>query len=387
MDGIMMSLLAAREQRLLINLYQKDVEDFYTGYVQMVAPDGVVLHTYSDAGLADGAAYVALGAIDSIEVAGADLSAMQYRIAKSADKAFSAMPATPLRLPLNDESPLLYQVAENMRRTGQAVVVVSMDAENYLEGQIESVSQNALVMKVFNKFNYSDHRQMTIDFSSLTVLEFEGYDLMLESVLLSQSDRLQHEPTSRYRNNGQLGKIFKIVRDAGQLIAVITRVNSDNFYVGRVRAVSSEFVVMSMLDMAGQFGGYAILRLRNINFVLTDADYVQTVAFYEGWAAKQHFAQAPGLNRAREFSDGADYLADIVSEAEIMGKVLRVRSAEHSDAVNGRITATTATGFTLKPFGQSEETEEITFRYEQVLDLTFDSIYAFLQEEWLRDNE
>ena len=97
MDGIMMSLLAAKEQRLLINLYQKDVEDFYTGYVQAVAGDGVVLNTYSDAGLADGAAYVTLGAIDSIEVAGADLNTMQYRIAKSSDKSFSAMPAAQQR--------------------------------------------------------------------------------------------------------------------------------------------------------------------------------------------------------------------------------------------------------------------------------------------------
>lgn len=386
MDGIMMSLLAAKEQRLLINLYQKDVEDFYTGYVQAVAGDGVVLNTYIDAGLADGAAYVTLGAIDSIEVAGADLNTMQYRIAKSSDKSFSAMPAAPLRLPLNADNPLLYQVAENMRRTGQAVVVVSLDAENYLEGQIVEVSDSALVLKVFNKFNYSDHRQLTVDFSSLTVLEFEGYDLMLESVLLSQRGQLQHESTSRYRNNGQLGKIFKIVRDAEQLVAVITRMNNDNFYVGRVRAVSNEFVVMAMLDMSGQFGGYAIIRLRNINFVLTDSDYVQTVAFYEGWAKKQHFAQAPGLNRAREFNDDADFLADIVAEAEIMGKVLRVRSAEQGEPVNGSISATTDKGFTLKPFGQPEA-EEISFRYEQVLDLTFDSVYAFLQEEWLRDSE
>jgi hypothetical protein len=113
---------------------------------------------------------------------------------------------------------------------------------------------------------------------------------------------------------------------------------------------------------------------------------VQTVAFYEAWATKQHFAQAPGLNRAREFNDDADLLADIVAEAEIMGKVLRVRSAEQSDPVNGSIVATTDKGFTLKPFGQSDA-EDISFRYEQVLDLTFDSVYAFLQEEWLRDSE
>ncbi|WDF82621.1 hypothetical protein PQ472_12115 [Lacticaseibacillus pabuli] len=386
MDAIIMSLMAAREQHLLINVYQTDVTDFYTGYVEAVADDGVVLQTYNDAGLADGSAYVARIAIDSIEVGGPDIDMISYRMQKSADHGFTAMPAAPLRLPLNADNPLLYQVAENMRRSGQAVVVVSLDSENYLEGQITTVTQTSLQLEVFNKFNYSDKRTVTLDFNSVCSLEFEGYDLFLESVLLSHRSDLQHEPTSRYRNSGQMGKILPVVRDSKQLVAIITRVNTDNFYVGRVQAVSDDFVVMQMLDMAGQFGGYALIRLRNIAYLLTDSDYVQTISFYEGWAEKQHFVQAPGLNRRREFTDGADFLEDILQEADIMGKVLRVRSAQTVDAVQGRVVEVTDNGFGIEPVGDGSEATT-TFKNSEVLDVTFDSVYGYLQEEWLRDND
>lgn len=384
MDPVSASLKTARDQHLMINIYQNDVSDFYTGYVQSVADDGVVLRTYNDAGLADGAAYVARMAIDTIELGGPDIDMMTYRINKSAERGFSAMPAAPLRLPLNDENPLLYQVAENMRRTGQAVVAISLDSENYLEGQIMAVTETTLTMSVFNKFNYADKREVTLDFNGICALEYEGYDLFLESILMAHRSELRHQPASRYRNQGQLGKILPVVRDADQLVAIITRVNTDNFYVGRIRAVSHDFVVMAMLDMAGQFGGYAIIRLRNINYLLTDSDYVQVIRFYEAWAAKQHFVQAPTLNRSREFEDDGDYLQDIVSEAEIMGKVLRVRSAQTVEAVVGTVADVTDTEFTIVPGAGAQP---VTFKFIEVLDLTFDSIYGYLQEEWLREQE
>jgi len=386
MDAIIMSLRAAHEQHLLINVYQTEVTDFYTGYVEAVADDGVVLRTYNDAGLADGSAYIARIAIDSIEVGGPDIDMISYRIEKSADHSFMAMPAAPLRLPLNAENPLLYQVAENMRRSGQAVVVVTLDSENYLEGQVTAVTQTSLEMAVFNKFNYSDKRTITLDFNSICSFEFEGYDLFLESILLSHRSDLKHEPTSRYRNSGQMNKILPVVRDSKQLVAIITRVNTDNFYVGRVQATNAEFVVLQMLDMAGQFGGYALIRLRNIAYLLTDSDYIQTIVFYEGWADKQHFVQAPGLNRRREFTDGADFLQDIVQEGDIMGKVLRVRSAQTVEAIQGKVVNVTDSSFDIEPIATGTEAAT-TFKNSEVLDVTFDSVYGYLQEEWLRDND
>lgn len=384
MDGIGLSLRTAQSQHLLVNIYQRDVEDFYTGYVQAVAEDGVVLRTYNDAGLADGSAFVALAVIDSIEVAGADIDTMTYRMARSKEKGFTAVPAAPLRLPLNGESPLLYQVAENMRRSGQVVMAVTMDSEPYLEGQITAVGEDSLQLNVFNKFNYSDQRSLQIDFTNLCALEFEGYDLFLETALVAKRPQLRHLARSRYNDPLGFKDLLRIVQKSGQLLAIITRVNNDNFFVGRVQTISGNFAVLSLLDMAGQFGGYALIRVRNISAVITDSDYLQTIRFYETWAQEHHFMQAPALNRGREFSADEDVLRTIVAEAEIIGRVLRVRSAAVPEAVTGSVSAVTDDGFTVVPLG-APAGEGTVFKYVQVLDVSFDSIYTYLQEEWLRD--
>lgn len=36
MDAILMSLMTALNEHLLINVYQRDTDDFYTGYVQVL---------------------------------------------------------------------------------------------------------------------------------------------------------------------------------------------------------------------------------------------------------------------------------------------------------------------------------------------------------------
>ena len=43
MDAILMSLMTALNEHLLINVYQRDTDDFYTGYVQVLGHDAVVL--------------------------------------------------------------------------------------------------------------------------------------------------------------------------------------------------------------------------------------------------------------------------------------------------------------------------------------------------------
>lgn len=80
MDAILMSLMTARLEHLLIHVYQRDTDDFYTGYVQVLGLDAVVLGTYNDTGIADGCALIAFTAIELVEFAGDDLEHMNFRI-------------------------------------------------------------------------------------------------------------------------------------------------------------------------------------------------------------------------------------------------------------------------------------------------------------------
>ncbi len=388
MNNFVMSLMTARTQHLLINVYQHDLEDFYTGYVQAVAADGVVLRTYSDAGLADGNAFVALQAIASIEVSGADLENMAYRIATADELHFRAVPAPSLAMPLQSETPLLYQVAENMRRTGQAVLCVSSDNDNYLEGQVVAVHEDRLEMSVFNKFNYTDRRRIQLDFASIQVLEYEGYDLTLETALLTQKGLLTHVPTKRYMNQNHTEKILQAAKESGSLIAVLTRQNFENFYVGRVITVNSEWVVMRLLDMAGQFGGYTLLRVSAVHSIIIASDYLQTVDFYERWGQSHSFIQVPILNQEREFDPDTDLLGDLLSEGEIFGRVYRVRGVQDTgvDPIMGTPSGVTGDSFTIIPTGATPDAGQ-TFRNGEVLSMSFGNVYTFLQERWIEDRE
>lgn len=384
MDGIVMTLKTARTQHLLINVYQADVDDFYTGYVLAVAEDGVVLQTYSDAGMPDGTAFVTLRAIASIEVSGPDLENMIYRIQTAEELHFRATPYPALAIPLRDDSPLLYQVAENLRRTGQAAMCVTLDSESYLEGQILAVHEDHLEMSVFNKFNFTDRRRIQIDFGSLQVLEYEGYDLAIETALLTQKGMLTHTPTKRYMNNDNADQILQAARETDQLVAVLTKQNFENFYVGRVITVNRQWVIMRLLDMAGQFGGYTLLRLSAVHSIIAASDYLTTVDFYERYGQAHSFTQVPVLNQEREFDADADLLSDLLNEGEIFGRVYRVRSLKDTgmEPIMGTPSAVAGDSFTIIPTGADADAGQ-TFKNNDIQALSFGNVYTFLQEQWL----
>lgn len=385
MNTLIQNLRSAKQQHLLINIYQRDSEDFYTGYVQMVGDDGVVVATYNDAGLADGAALITYEAIDSIEIGGPDIDSMEFRIAAATKEDFRALPAAPLALPLNNESPVAYQVAENMRRTGQVVMVIAFDIENYLEGQITAVTTDSFTMDVINKFNYTDVRSIQVDFANLGVLEYDGYDLFLASAMAAKRDSLRHVTTVRHLNTGNMAEVLSDARDEESLIAIVGRQSMDQFYVGRVAAVNETFVVLSLVDMGGQFGGYTLLRLRGIHSVIVASDYLQSMTMYETWGQTHHFVQVPKLNRERVFDASDDLLGNLVGEGEVFGRVFRLRTAMTKETLIGTPTNVTNEGFDWLPFGDPQaETQH--FKMVQVLALSFGSVYSYLQEQWVQDN-
>ncbi|MDN6826988.1 MAG: hypothetical protein L0L96_13900, partial [Lactiplantibacillus plantarum] len=80
MSSIIESLQLAAQQVHLINLYQANSEVVYTGYIDRLAPDGVVVNTYDDAGLQDGAVFMRYDVIDEVEMMSEDLDNMAFRL-------------------------------------------------------------------------------------------------------------------------------------------------------------------------------------------------------------------------------------------------------------------------------------------------------------------
>jgi hypothetical protein len=379
-----MSLMTALNEQLLINVYQRDTDDFYTGYVQALGNNAVILATYNDAGIADGAVLINFAAIAQVEFAGVDLDDMQFRIGVAAEEHFLTVAGKEEALRFDATKDLLRQLVAQVHASQQMVMVILADDDAYLEGQVAAVAEDRFTLNVFNKFNYTDVRTMQVDHSDVLVIEFQGLDLRQETALVAQRDQLKHVKSALVPNDGQLTTVFEHALASQQLLAVMPKDHDDDqFFVGTVKALHDDVVVLSLKDMAAQFGGYLAIRLPAIQSITTASDYLQTIAFYAAWDAERQFTQQPVLNADREFDSSDDLIAGIISSAAAFQRVIRLRVADEEAHLLGFPTQVTATGFVLNLVGD-EAGEQVPLRNDQVLEIAFGHIYAYLQERWLQ---
>nr|WP_241865040.1 hypothetical protein [Lacticaseibacillus kribbianus] len=373
--------MAALNERLLINIYQRDTEDFYTGYIQALGKNSVLLATYNDAGLADGAVLINFAAISTVEFAGADLEDMTFRMRVAAQDHFLTLPETQMSMHFDATRDLMLQLATQAQASGQMILVMLADDDAYLEGRVTAVDRDRLTLSVFNKFNYTDVRALQVDFSDVLVIEFQGLELHLETALLDRRDELVHQPTQIVQNDGQLKDVLAAAQAESRLVAARPKGGFDQFYVGRVLALNAELVVLRLKDMAGQFGGYVVLRLAGLQNVTTQSDYLQTIAFYSDWVAARGMEKQPVLNADREFDASGDLIAGLIQSAAAFDRVVRVRGKESGDQLMGVPENVTATGFTMHA---DDTDEDVPFTFKTVQELAFGHIYAYLQEARMR---
>ena len=374
-----MSLMTALNEGLMINVYQRDTDDFYTGYVRALGNNAVILATYNDAGIADGSVWLNFAAIAQVEFAGVDLDDMQFRISVAESEHFLSLSGQEKPLKFDTTSDLLGQLVTQVKASKQVVMVILADDDAYLEGQVLSVADDHFQFDVFNKFNFTDKREMTIDYSDVLVVEFQGLDLRQETALVSQRESLHHVKSALIPNDGQLGEIFADAMGTGQMLAVMPKGAEDQFFVGTVKALNADTVVLSLKDMAAQFGGYVAIRLPAIQSITTASDYLQTVKFYEQWDIDHHFTQQPVLNADREFDSSDDLIPGLVASAAAFSRVIRIRVADMDEHLLGYPAQLTATGFMMNLVNE-EAGQQVPVRFDAVLELAFGHIYAYLQE-------
>lgn len=377
MDAILMSLMTALNEQLLINVYQRDTDDFYTGYVQSLGKHRVLLSTYNDAGIADGAVLIAFMAIDQVEFAGDDLVDMSFRMRVAAEKHFVTMAQPSPELHFDPRHSLMRQLATQAQRTGEVILVILADDDAYLEGQVTAVADERMTLSVFNKFNYTDVRYLQVDFADVLVIEFQGLELHLESALVQKRNDLHHTVTKIVQNDGQLKQVFTDAQAAGTLLAAMPKGGDDQFYVGTVKAINDRVVVLRLKDMAGQFGGYVALRLTSLQSVTLASDYLQTVQAYSDWMTANHLEKQPVLNADREFDSSSDLFRSLIQEAAAFERVVRVRTKDDDDHLMGVPEAVGPASFEMK-VPSADEPALVAF--DDVQEIAFGHIYAYLQE-------
>lgn len=388
MDAILTNLMTALNEGLLINVYQRDTDDFYTGYVQVLGPSSVVLATYNDAGIADGSVLLEFAAIAQVEFSGSDLASMKFRIQLAQKEKLLTIASREKALQFDATQALLPQLVQQVAKTGQQIMVILADDDAYLEGQVTAAAADRFTFAVFNKFNYTDVRFMQVDFSDVLVVEFQGLDLYLETELVKQRPSLNHVKSIVHQSGADLLPVLQKAQHDQRAIAVAPATDTDQFFVGVVRALNDAVVVLALYDMAAQFGGYAAMRLRGIKSVTTASDYLQTISAYRQWDEAHDFTQQPVLNAEREFDSSDDMIANLINEAASFQRVMRVRLSEDDTHLLGVPLQVTATDFMMDLIdGSGATSEQAPVRFDQVDEIAFGHIYAYMQEAELRHDE
>ncbi|MFD1317706.1 hypothetical protein [Loigolactobacillus zhaoyuanensis] len=393
MNSILIDLETAQQQHLLINIYQETQEVVYTGYVTTVNDTAVVMDTYDDGGLRDGAVYLGLTMISEVELAGQDLTNMAFRIKNAQLEQFIKL--TPQPLSLNDKFALLPQILQTGLNQQYFMLLILTNGETFLEGIIAKVTTDTVTVNVFDKFDFSSQRTVTIALNDIQIVELQGKELTLVGKFMREVPAKQHLESVDFTVPTVIEQQLRLAQKGHELLLIYTSNDDDNFFVGTVNTLNQTSVLFNLIDMNGQFGGYVLLKLTEIQRLTTSADYLQLMNFFIKVNQQRHFMKQPVLNDERLFDGTTDLFASLIQQARVFARVIRLRLRNDvatftgvplrfdGDLVTMRIITSTEVD---DDDGDFEVEDQVSFSLDNVGELAFDYLDAYLTERQIKEN-
>ncbi|MFC6260208.1 hypothetical protein [Levilactobacillus fujinensis] len=329
MNSIVNDLNRALAQQLLVNVYQTNQEVVYTGYVTTVSDTGIILATYDDYGLPDGAVFLALDVIDEVEFSSDDLDNMAFRIQTAKDEAF--VKAGGLTLHFDERRDLRRQVLSHAWVDHLVVMLVIANDEHFYEGLVTAVAADQITVQLLNKFDYSDQPELKLKPDDIQVLEFQGQELTLQGIAATRLQRLKHVEPVNVEDQEQIPDTLRQLAGKDPLVALVPEEDQDLFFVGRINVVTDDAVIMNLIDMTGQFGGYTVMRLSELHAVVIESDYLQTMRLFSLLnRSRQHQIQ-PVLNDERLFDPTVDQFTARLTQAAAFRTIIRLKFHDGSN--------------------------------------------------------
>jgi len=328
-NSIVNDLNRALAQQLLVNVYQTNQEVVYTGYVTTVSDTGIILATYDDYGLPDGAVFLALDVIDEVEFSSDDLDNMAFRIQTAKDEAF--IKAGGLTLHFDERRDLRRQVLRHAWVDHLVVMLVMANDDHFYEGLVTAVAADQITVQLLNKFDYSDQPELKLKPDDIQVLEFQGQELTLQGIAATRLQRLKHVEPVNVEDPEQIPDTLQQLAGKDPLVALVPEQDQDLFFVGRINVVTDDAVIMNLVDMTGQFGGYTVMRLAEIHAVVIESDYLQTMRLFSLLnRSRQHQIQ-PVLNDERLFDPTVDQFTARLTQAATFRTIVRLKLHDGSN--------------------------------------------------------
>lgn len=383
MSSIIENLQLAAQQVHLINLYQANSEVVYTGYIDRLAPDGVVVNTYDDAGLQDGAVFMRYDVIDEVEMMSEDLDNMAFRLKNATTEGLNSVPQPALAI--DDQQPALAQLVDHAHSDHQVVLLVLADNDNYLEGQVQAITNQTITFTTFDKFDFKNKTQQVIPLDSIQILEFCGNELLLESAFVKTAHA--HQETVKVSEPDDVDATLNNALAQHQLIAIRSADGSDMFFVGFINTLNADSVLLNLIDMTGQFGGYTLCRRSLIESVTTQSDYLQTMRGFIELNRQYELNVQPVLNDERLFDGTTDLFESILRQAATFNNLVHITTENPMlPAMTGYPGALTNGHFIFYNVDDDNQINHVgtMIELDQVVELSFGYMDAYLLEKRLK---
>lgn len=382
LNSIMNDLNRALAQHILVNVYQTNQDVVYTGYVTAVSDTGIILATFDDFGLPDGAVFLDVAVIDEVEFSSDDLDNMAFRIQTAQEEQF--VQAGGLTMRFDGQRDLRRQVLSHAWVDRLVLMLVVKNDDHFYEGLVTSVAGDQVTIQLLNKFDYTDQATFTLNPAELEVIEFQGKELTLQGIAAPHLRKLSHIATKEVTAADLIPATLQQLAGRDSLVALVPSHDQDLFFVGRINAVTKNAVIMNLIDMTGQFGGYTVMRLTELHAVVIESDYLQTMRLFSLLNRSQQQQIQPVLNDERLFDPTVDQFSARLNQAAAFRTIIRLKLHD----------STTLLGYPSQVGGERFIFHEVAdnqldqvgkvYRISDVDEVAFGYLDAYLVERQLR---
>jgi hypothetical protein len=274
------------------------------------------------------------------------------------------------------------------------MLLILGNGETFIEGSIQHVTTDTVTVNVFDKFDFSTQRLVTVALSDIQIIELQGKELTLVGKYVREVVPKQHLDTVDFTVPLVIGQQLRLAQKGQELVMIYTGNDDDNFFVGTVNTLSPKTVLFNLIDMNGQFGGYVLLRIDEIQRLTTQADYLQMMQFFLKVNRQRHFVKQPVLNDERLFDGTTDLFASLIQQSRVFARVIRLRLSHDPATFIGIPLRFDGDLVTLRLINSSETADDdgfeaedqVSFSLDSIGELAFDYLDAYLTERQIKEN-
>ncbi|UQS84416.1 hypothetical protein MOO46_03945 [Apilactobacillus apisilvae] len=384
MNSILEQISNARLNNLLVNIYLTSGDVFYTGYIYQYNQNEVLVKTYESTAMADGFVSIKVSNIESIEYQSEDLDRIEEKmVIVDNDHLIQFSPKEPNFV---SNIHLFQQILIQSYLDKQMILLQENDSEKFFTGITTKINNDGIDFLVINKFKLAENYIKHLSFDNIRLIEFQGRELETMSKVISKMNT--HDQVSQTTKS--INHIIELLTqsfDNQSFIEVNARYNDSYFYVGKVIMINDEGIILRVVDMSGQFGGYVLMKMIAIDSVTINTDYLSIVQLMVQNNIQSSIVQQPVLNADRQFDATENNLSLILNQSMNTRNLIRLQ-LKNGNAFLGypSLIDTEYIEFNLLDETRTFFINDKKIAINDIVEIGFDYIQAYIDERRLKLN-